>query len=102
MNMLRLSGVWSYGSRELYRLCDRHGILVWQDFPFANMDYPIEDEGFREEVEHECREFLHELRTASLACGPLREQRGRATGRDARPRPCARDEGRSSRASCPS
>ncbi len=58
MNMLRLSGVWSYGSRELYRLCDRHGMLVWQDFPFANMDYPIEDEGFREAVLRECRDFL--------------------------------------------
>ena len=58
MNMLRLSGVWSYGSSELYGICDRLGMLVWQDFPFANMDYPIADDAFRVEVERECRGFL--------------------------------------------
>ena len=58
MNMLRLSGVGSYGNDEVYAHCDRLGVLVWQDFPFANMDYPIADEGFRVEVERECRGFL--------------------------------------------
>jgi beta-mannosidase len=58
MNMLRLSGVGTYGSEELYRLCDELGLLVWQDFPFANLDYPIDDDSFRAAVEHEAASFL--------------------------------------------
>ena len=58
MNMIRLSGVGVYGSDELYGLCDELGILVWQDFPFASLDYPADDEVFRRAVVHEARGFL--------------------------------------------
>jgi beta-mannosidase len=58
MNMIRLSGVGTYGSEHLFDLCDELGVLVWQDFPFANLDYPVEDDGFRSSVEHEARQFL--------------------------------------------
>jgi beta-mannosidase len=58
MNMIRLSGVGVYGSHEFYDLCDQLGILVWQDFPFASLDYPAEDDVFVRTVEREARGFL--------------------------------------------
>ena len=58
MNMIRLSGVTTYASDELLALCDELGLLLWQDFPFASMDYPIEDETFRASVESEATAFF--------------------------------------------
>ena len=58
MNTIRLSGVGVYGSDDLLHLCDELGLLVWQDFAFANLDYPAEDEGFRAAVEREANGFL--------------------------------------------
>ena len=58
MNMIRLSGVGTYGSEAFYELCDELGLLVWQDFAFANLDYPIEDDELRASVELEARQLL--------------------------------------------
>ncbi len=58
MNMIRLSGVGTYGSDDFFAACDELGLLVWQDFPFANLDYPVEDTEFRASVETEVRGFL--------------------------------------------
>jgi beta-mannosidase len=72
MNMIRLSGVGTYGSEAFFDLCDELGLLVWQDFPFANLDYPVEDEGFRAAVTTEAGCFLDRAgRHPSLAvlCG---------------------------------
>lgn len=61
MNMLRIGGTMTYESDTFYRLCDELGILVWQDFMFANMDYPVEDAAFAENITLEATQQLHRL-----------------------------------------
>jgi beta-mannosidase len=58
MNMLRLPGTGAYETAAFHDLCDELGILVWQDFMFANLDYPIADEHFRATVTREATEAL--------------------------------------------
>ncbi|MGZ4187077.1 MAG: glycoside hydrolase family 2 protein [Solirubrobacteraceae bacterium] len=72
MNMLRVPGIGCYESDEFYELCDRLGILVWQDFMFANLDYPEQDEQFMNGVRSEVTDVLGALgKRPSLAvlCG---------------------------------
>ena len=71
MNMLRVWGGGLYESESFYDLCDRYGMLVWQDFTFACGIYP-EDAVFAENVRVEAIENVRRLRHhASLAlwCG---------------------------------
>ena len=71
MNMLRVGGTMLYESDEFYELADEYGILVWQDFAFANFDYPT-DPAFTANVQREAEQFLSRTqRFASLAvlCG---------------------------------
>ncbi len=72
MNMLRVGGTMVYESDAFYRLCDELGILVWQDFMFANMDYPVEDPAFAANVEAEARDQLGRLSShpcVAVFCG---------------------------------
>ena len=72
MNLLRVWGGGYYESDEFYDICDRKGILVWQDFCFACQPYPFFDEGFLENVKKEIGYNVKRLRHhASLAlwCG---------------------------------
>jgi beta-mannosidase len=72
MNMLRISGTTLYESREFHELCDELGILVWQDFMFANMDYPIADEGFASSVTTEAAQVMDRLQLSPsliVCCG---------------------------------
>jgi beta-mannosidase len=72
MNMLRVGGTMFYEVDDFYDLCDELGILVWQDFMFANMDYPWDDEDFSAEVETEAGQVLRRLRNhpcVAMLCG---------------------------------
>lgn len=71
MNMLRVWGGGIYENDEFYDLCDKHGILVWQDFMFACSMYPG-DEAFFKNVEKEVEQNVQRLRqhpSIALWCG---------------------------------
>lgn len=72
MNMIRVGGTMTYGTDAFYSACDALGILVWQDFMFANMDYPLDDAAFRGEVEAEVQGQLARFQThacIAVYCG---------------------------------
>ena len=72
MNMLRVAGTMVYEEDCFFDACDELGVLVWQDFMFANMDYPHDDPEFMSSVVTEATQQLRRRRaTASLAvlCG---------------------------------
>ncbi len=72
MNMLRLPGTGAYEQDVFYDLCDELGLLVWQDFMFANLDYPVADERFRATVDREVRSVLARLAgrpSLAVLCG---------------------------------
>jgi beta-mannosidase len=78
MNMLRVWGGGFYEEERFYDLCDRYGLLVWQDFIFACGIYP-EEEAFAENVQVEAIENVRRLRhRASLAlwCGNNEMEQG--------------------------
>ncbi|MFC1744737.1 sugar-binding domain-containing protein [Candidatus Riflebacteria bacterium] len=71
-NMLRVWGGGIYEADEFYELCDRYGILVWQDFMFACAPYPDHLNWFCEEVEKEASYQTERLRnhpSLALWCG---------------------------------
>jgi beta-mannosidase len=71
-NMLRVWGGGFYEEERFYDLCDRYGILVWQDFIFSCSVYPLDEPDFVENVRVEVIESIRRLRhRASLAlwCG---------------------------------
>jgi beta-mannosidase len=57
-NMVRLPGIGVPETPAFWDACDELGLLVWQDFSFANLDYPIADEAFRARVIDEARALL--------------------------------------------
>ena len=71
-NMIRIWGGGYYEIEAFYDLCDRLGILVWQDFMFACSVYPLTDAAFLENLEAEVREQVRRLRhraCLALWCG---------------------------------
>jgi len=72
LTMLRVWGGGVYEHDSFYRACDELGVLVWQDFMFACVDYPGDSDVFRAEVEAEARAQVARLRNhacLALWCG---------------------------------
>ncbi len=65
-NMLRVWGGGFYEENIFYEFCDRAGMMVWLDFPFACNLYP-DDDGMISTIKAEVEENLKRIRThASL------------------------------------
>lgn len=70
-NMIRVWGGGIYEKDIFYDLCDKYGILVWQDFMFACAMYPG-DKAFLESVKQEAEYNVKRLRnhtSIALWCG---------------------------------
>ena len=71
-NMLRVWGGGFYEEERFYDLCDRYGILVWQEFIFSCSIYPLDVPAFLENVQVEVVENIRRLRhraCLALWCG---------------------------------
>lgn len=71
MNMLRVWGGGVYEDDIFYELCDKYGIMVWQDFMFACAMNPGDTE-FLDNVRHEVRDNVQRLQhhaSIALWCG---------------------------------
>ncbi|MGM9683663.1 MAG: glycoside hydrolase family 2 protein, partial [Eubacteriales bacterium] len=70
-NCLRIWGGGFYPSDEFYELCDRYGIILWQDFMFACLNVWLNSD-FEENVVNEIRDVLLRIRhhaCVGLICG---------------------------------
>jgi beta-mannosidase len=71
INMLRVWGGGYYETEQFYQLCDKLGIMVWQDFMFACAYYP-DRHWFLQDVRIEAAAIIKHLRNFSciaLWCG---------------------------------
>ncbi len=71
-NMLRVWGGGFYEDERFYDLCDRYGILIWQEFIFSCSIYPLDEPEFIENVHIEVVENVRRLRhraCLALWCG---------------------------------
>ena len=64
-NILRCWGGNVYEDEEFYDICDRKGIMIWQDFALACSKYP-QDEEFLKRIKEEAIQIVKRLR--SHAC----------------------------------
>jgi beta-mannosidase len=72
LNMVRVGGTMAYESDDFFALCDELGLMVWQDFMFANFDYPVADAAFAASVTEEARQLLDRTQTSPslvVLCG---------------------------------
>ena len=60
-NMLRVWGGGLYEGDAFYDICNRKGILVWQEFIFACSKYPGNDASFVEDFRREARHQIRRL-----------------------------------------
>jgi beta-mannosidase len=67
-NMLRVWGGGLYEEERFYDLCDRYGILVWQEFAFSCSIYPLDDPAFVENVHQEAIQNMRRIRHRASLC----------------------------------
>lgn len=60
-NILRVWGGGVYEQEVFYDFCDRHGIMIWQDFMMACLAYPL-SEDFQKVMYEEAQEVIKTLR----------------------------------------
>jgi beta-mannosidase len=71
-NCLRVWGGGIYPSDDFFDLCDRHGLVVWQDLMFACATYDINNPEFLAEIKAEVADNLERIRhhaSLGLVCG---------------------------------
>lgn len=71
MNMLRIWGGGIYEDDVFYQLCDKYGILIWQDFMFACSTYPMNPE-MLDNIRQEAKDNIIRLRNhpcIAIWCG---------------------------------
>jgi beta-mannosidase len=71
MNCIRVWGGGYYPEDYFYDLCDKHGLIVWQDFMFACADYELSKE-FEENITAELTDNIKRIRhhaCLGLWCG---------------------------------
>ncbi len=61
INMLRVWGGGYYENQQFYQLCDKLGIMVWQDFMFACGYYP-DRQWFLKDIEAEAASIIKRIR----------------------------------------
>lgn len=59
-SMIRVWGGGIVESDDFYDICDREGVLIWQDFPFACGNYPASDD-FCELVKYEAEQQVQRV-----------------------------------------
>lgn len=72
LNMVRISGAMVPETEAFHDACDRLGIMVWHDLPFANFDYPFADPAFAALAEADVRALTQRLgwrASTTLFCG---------------------------------
>jgi len=70
-NCIRIWGGAVYPDSELFELCDKYGLIVWQDFMFACALYHVDD-AFIEDIRAEAKDNIIRLRNhacLALWCG---------------------------------
>ena len=71
MNILRCWGGGIVGKKEFFDLCDKYGIMVWQEFPLACNNY-YATKGYLKSLEQEATYIIKSLRSRAclvLWCG---------------------------------
>lgn len=71
-NSIRVWGGGVYPHDDFFDLCDRYGLVIWQDMMFACAIYDVNNEAFLENITIEVRENLKRIRhhaSIGLICG---------------------------------